>query len=361
MPGQFSTIDAALTDLRSGKMVLLCDPPPGQPTASLAFAAQFASPERINFMVRHCRGSICLALPPDRCDALRLPPMTTFKDSQVAAAFAVSIEARRGLSTGIPVHDRAHTIQVAIDPRSRPEDLERPGHVFPLRTSSRGVLEEPRQPEAAVDLARAAALSPAGVICSVLHDDGGVPGSEELEQLSLHHDLKLVSVADLIMYRCRTERQVEPVVELGLPTAHGEFRAIGFRGVFDGKQHVALVKGEVAGVDEVIVHVHSRCLPGDVFGSLRCDCRSQLRDALAAIERAGRGVVLYLAQDEQEVGRAGGWLVQALRDHTHHSVGTTAQVSGRIDHREHGLVRAILADLGLATARLMTNSHDNLV
>src|ERR671930_570618 len=248
------------------------------------------------------RGLVCLALTPERCDDLGLDLMAAKNESAFETAFTVSIEAREGVTTGISAHDRAHTIQVAIDRRSRPQDLVQPGHIFPLKAKPGGVLERTGQTEAAIDLARLAGLNPAGVICEVLNDDGTMARVPDLERYCERHGLKMITVADLIAYRRRHDKLVERVVTTRLPTAFGEFNVVGYRSLVDDKHHVAMVKGEVDGQTDVLVRVHSECLTGDVFHSLRCDCGEQLESALAMIEREGRGVLLYLAQEGRGIG-----------------------------------------------------------
>ena len=255
----FSSIEAALEDIRAGKMVVVCDAEDRENEGDLTMAAQFATPEAINFMAREGRGLVCLALPPERCDELGLDLMAAKNESRFETAFTVSIEAREGVSTGISAHDRAHTIQVAIDPSSRPADLVQPGHVFPLKAKAGGVLERTGQTEAAVDLARLAGLNPSGVICEVMNPDGTMARVPDLERYCAEHGLKMITVADLIAYRRRNEKLVERVAETRLPTRFGEFTVIGFRSLVDEKHHVAMVKGEVAGRDDVLVRVHSEC------------------------------------------------------------------------------------------------------
>src|SRR5512132_3249873 len=298
----FSPIEEALEDVRAGRMVVVCDAEDRENEGDLTLAAQFATPEAINFMATHGRGLICLALTPERCDELGLDLMAAKNESPFQTAFTVSIEAREGISTGISAHDRARTVQVAIDPSSRPQDLVQPGHIFPLQAKPGGVLERTGQTEAAVDLSRLAGLNPSGVICEVMNDDGTMARVDDLERYCARHDLKMITVADLIAYRRKHDKLVERVVETRLPTGFGEFSAVGYRSLVDGKHHVALVKGDVAGADDVLVRVHSECLTGAVLHSLRCDCGEQLESALAMIEREGSGVLLYLAQEGRGIG-----------------------------------------------------------
>ena len=294
----FSTIEEALEDIREGKMIVVCDGEDRENEGDLVMAAQFATPEAINFMAKEARGIICLALTPERCDELGLDLMSAKNESPFETAFTVSIEAREGVTTGTSAHDRARTIQVAIDPGSGSDAVVVPGHVFPLKAREGGVLERAGHTEASVDLARLAGVIPAGVICEVMNDDGTMARVTDLIPYTERHDLKMITVADLIAYRRRNDKLVERVVETRLPTAFGEFTAVGYRSLVDHKHHVAMVKGDVAGKDDVLVRVHSECLTGDVFHSLRCDCGEQLESALAMIEREGEGVLLYLAQED---------------------------------------------------------------
>jgi 3,4-dihydroxy 2-butanone 4-phosphate synthase / GTP cyclohydrolase II len=281
----FVTIEEAIDEIRRGRMLVVCDDENRENEGDLTLAAQFATPEAINFMAKEGRGLICLSLTAERCDELGLNLMAAKNEAPLQTAFTVSVEARRGVTTGISAADRAHTVQVAIDPKSEPEDLVQPGHVFPLKAKDGGVLERAGQTEAAVDLARLAGLNPAGVICEIMNDDGTMARVPDLVPYCERHGLKMITVADLIAYRRRTEQLVERVVATNLPTAFGEFTAVGYRSLLDDKHHVAMVKGEVAGAADVLVRVHSECLTGDVFHSLRCDCGQQLEAALAMIER----------------------------------------------------------------------------
>src|SRR5436305_5602202 len=280
----FATVEEAIEDIRQGKFVVVVDAAERENEGDLTIAAQFATPEAINFMATHGRGLICLCLTEARCDELELRPMTERNETPFGTAFTISIEAREGISTGISAHDRSRTIQVAIDPSKGPQDLVQPGHVFPLRARPGGVLQRGGQTEAAVDLARLAGLNSAGVVCEVMHDDGTMARVPDLIPYCERHGLKMITVADLIEYRRRHEKLVERMTSVRLPTAYGEFTAIAFREKLTGKHHVALVRGKVEGAEDVLVRVHSECLTGDVFHSLRCDCGEQLERAL---ERLG--------------------------------------------------------------------------
>src|SRR5215210_5057218 len=284
----FATIEDAMEDIRAGKFVVVVDAPDRENEGDLTIAAEHITPAAINFMATHARGLICLCLTEERCDELGLRPMTYNNQTPFETAFTVAIEAREGVTTGISAADRARTIQVAIDPTSSPRDLVQPGHVFPLKAKAGGVLERTGQTEAAVDLARLAGLNPAGVVCEIMNDDGTMARVSDLVPYCEKHGLKLVTVEDLIEYRRRTEKLVERMTAVRLPTAYGDFSAVAFRETLTGKNHVALVKGEVAGQEDVLVRVHSECLTGDVFHSLRCDCGEQLDLALQRIEAEGR-------------------------------------------------------------------------